>query len=177
MTFKTSGLHQFIGSDDGYALVKALHMNQLSAHVIGSTNYGSKNDAWYSELNNKTRLPILVQYFMKQGRSCMLAAGDYYSYLATNQLATLGEQAFLITFDVKLAGICLSFKFQEWYFTYAGLMGWKGYHVVLIIAEWKVCLLLMLIVQYGAIVVVLAMSLEFELEEKFMLDYDSVSET
>ncbi|KAL6191419.1 hypothetical protein ACLB2K_037810 [Fragaria x ananassa] len=112
---------------------------------------------------------------MKQGRSCMLAAGDYYSYLATNKLATLGEQAFLITFDVKLAGICLSFKFQEWYFTYAGLMGWKGYHGVLIMAEWKVCLLLMLIVQYGAIVVVLAMSLEFELEEKFLLDYDFVS--
>nr|XP_011457721.1 PREDICTED: uncharacterized protein LOC105349545 [Fragaria vesca subsp. vesca] len=145
MTFKTFGLHQFIGIDDDYALVKALLMNQLSAHVMGSTNYGSKNDAWYSELNSKTRLPILVHCFMKQGRSCMLAAGDY-SYLATNQLATLGEQAFLITFDVKLAGICLSFKFQEWYFTYAGLMGWKGYHVVLIMAEWKVCLLLMLIV-------------------------------
>ncbi|KAL6204547.1 hypothetical protein ACLB2K_021814 [Fragaria x ananassa] len=174
MTFETSGLHQFIGSDDDYALVKALLMNQLSAHVIGSTNYGSKNDAWYSELNSKTRLPIMVHYFMKQGRSCMLAAGDYYSYLATNQLPTLGEQAFLITFDVKVAGICLSFKFQEWYFTYAGSMGWKGYHVVLIMAEWKVCLLLMLIVQYGAIVVVLAMSLEFELEEKFLLDYDSI---
>ncbi|KAL6129546.1 hypothetical protein ACLB2K_072896 [Fragaria x ananassa] len=148
MILKALGPCQDHTSDDDSVLGRFSLMNHQSP-------YGFTNDSCHVRINDKTKLSRLAYHLKKQEKSSLLAATDDYISTATYQLAVLGEQVSMITFgDTKLDCKWFGFQFSKRRFLYSiAAIGMKIH-------------LLMLIAGYGAIGVVLAISLTSELAEK-----------